>query len=1146
MKTTLAALAFAASILAQTAQLTGRVTDRSGAVIPGANVTLENERIGLRRFVATNSEGYYTFPSLQPGEYRLTVQSKGFRTANASGFTLTVNQAGRQDFQLEVGEVTETIEVQGQGAVVDSESSSLGQVIGGTQVLNLPLLGRNPYALAGLVPGVRTPAGMNDLPVDVISTAFASVSGGRGNSNEYLLDGAPNTSGSHNQPIFFPTVDMVQEYKVETNAFAAEFGRAAGGVFNVVTRGGTNDVHFTLYEFLRNDALNANNWFANAARQQRAPFRFNQFGGTFGGPLSIPSLYNGRDKTFIFASVELARFAQGVTFAGTVPAATELGGDFSGRRTAGGQPILIYDPLTTTANAAGTAFVRQPFPGNRIPGQRINPVARAASRYWPAPNTEGAPFTGVNNFVRNDANVINKDTFSIRVDHNFSSASRLFSRFSFDNTPWVRAQAYGRDSISSPVSGPQQFNRRNAVVEYTHTFSPTLIGTFRASYARLFNNRRPVSDGFDITQLGLSASFRDQIGERAFPGFFITGYGVSASVPNTVNTTNTLGLTSIIRFGLDTHGWSGQFTKVYTKHTVKFGLDTRMIRTNMLQFGDNWVRFDFGNSWTQGPNPVQASATAGIGLASFLLGIGSGSVSFAAPLAHQNFYYGSYLQDDWKITPRLTVNLGVRYEYESPRTDRFNQLTNFNQAAPPPLRATGLDLRGVLAYPGTGSLPRTQSRPDRNNFAPRIGFAYRITPGTVIRAGGGLFYAPWTGIASNTGNSGFLASTNLVESLDGVTPARFVNNPYPDGIILPTGNSLGAATLLGQDVEFFDRNNRVSYSGQWNLNIQRQLAKSTILEVGYAGSRGLKLPQTLVLNQLPTSALALGNALRTQVANPFAGQITSGQLAQSTVTRAQLLRPYPHFQGVSSIGANWATSSYHALEARFERRYATGLTLIGSYTYSKTMDQAQAGQWAGETLGGGVVQDWNNLRNEWSVGMFDQTHRLTMNAVFQLPAVKGARAPLRLLLGGWELGVIGSLFSGGPIGVSSAVNGTFSQGGGQRPDWTGVSAKLSDPTPNRWLDTAQFPTAAAFQFGNVARTLGGLRTHGTAQADVSLHKNFAVREKLTVQFRGEFFNLTNTVRFAPPNSTAGSPQFGIVSSQGNQPRVVQLALKIWL
>jgi hypothetical protein len=1132
----------ASSLLAQNAQLTGRVTDTTQSVIPGASVSLDNERTGLQRSTITNAEGYYTLPSLPPGDYRLTVQAKGFRTANAA-FGVTVGQTARYDVQLEVGDVAESIEVRGQAAVLDSESSALGQVIGGNQVLNLPLLGRNPYALAGLVPGVRTPAGMNDLPVDVISTAFASVSGGRGNANEYLLDGAPNTSGGHNQPIFFPSVDMVQEYKVETNSFAAEFGRAAGGVFNVVTRAGTNDVHFSAYEFLRNDKLNANNWFANRAGQARAPFRFNQFGGTFGGPLSVPRVYNGRDRTFLFASIELARFAQGVTFAGTVPTVTELGGDFSARRTAVGQPILIYDPLTTSA--AGAGFVRQAFPGNRVPASRINPVAAAASRYWPAPNSAGAPVTGVNNFVRNDSNVINKDTFSLRADHNFSGASRLFSRFSFDNTPWIRAQAYGPDSISSPVSGPQQFNRRNVVVDYTHTFSPTLVGTFRASYARLFNNRRPVSDGFDITQLGLPAALRDQIGERAFPGFFITGYSVSASVPNTVNTNNALGLTSIIRFGLDTHGWSGQMTKVHTRHTLKYGLDVRMIRTNMLQYGDNWVRFDFGNAWTQGPNPVQASATAGIALASYLLGIGSGSVSFAAPLAHQNFYYGAYLQDDWKVTPRLTLNLGLRYEFESPRTDRFNQLTNFDSAAVPPLRTPGVDLRGALAFPGTSGRPRTQSDPDRNNFAPRIGFAYRVLPGMVIRAGGGLFYAPWTGIGSSTGNSGFFASTSLAESLDGVNPVRFLNNPYPDGVILPSGSALAAGTLLGQDIDFFDRSNRVSYSGQWNLNIQRQLANSTVLEIGYAGSRGLKLAQSLVLNQLPASALALGNSLRDQVPNPFFGQIGVGQLAQRTLARAQMLRPYPQFQSVTSTAANWASSTYHALEARFERRFAAGVTLIGSYTFSKTMDQGVAGQWAGEGLGGGTTQDWTNLRNEWSVSTFDQSHRLTVNSVFQLPFANAARRPLKLVLGGWELGIIGSLFSGAPIGIGSAVNGTFSQGGGQRPNWTGVSASLANPLPDRWFDTTQFPTPAAFRFGNLARTLGGLRAHGTAQMDVSLHKNLAAGDKFTLQLRGEFFNLTNTVRFAPPNPTSGNPQFGIVSAQGNQPRVVQVALKIF-
>src|ERR1043166_6577677 len=502
---------FAGAALAQTASVTGRVTDASGGIVPQAKVAIQSAESGIGTTAETNSDGYYNISSLQPGKYTLTVTKAGFAAVKQTDLTLDVNQVARLDFTLQVGAVSETVEVAAQAVLLESETSTIGQVIGTKQVMELPLLGRNPYALAMLVPGVRPSVGVNNVPIDQISTVSFVINGQRAATNEFLLDGAPNSAPSQGQPIINANPDSVQEFKVETNTFSAEYGRAAGGIFNVITKSGGNEPHFTMYEFLRNDKLNANDFFANSARSARPPFKFNQFGGNLGGPVYIPGIYNGKNRTFFFFSTELVRFVQGITFTASVPRLDQFAGDFSNARNAAGQQVVIYDPATT--QAGGSGFVRSPFPGNMIPGNRIDPIARAFSKYWPAPNTAGNPFTGVNNYSRTDGNRVNKDTYSARLDHNFNERNRVFGRYSYDNTPFNRAPPYGADNPASPVAGPQIFNRQNSVIEDTHTFGASMLATVRYSFTRLGNNRAPWSNGFDITKLGFPPGLQDQFGD---------------------------------------------------------------------------------------------------------------------------------------------------------------------------------------------------------------------------------------------------------------------------------------------------------------------------------------------------------------------------------------------------------------------------------------------------------------------------------------------------------------------------------------------------------------------------------------------------------------------------------------------------------
>jgi hypothetical protein len=1136
-------LTFAAS--AQVATLTGRITDPTGAVVPAASVVARSVDTGIDVATVSNAEGYYTLPALQPGRYEVTISKPGFVLVRQTGLELTVQQVARLDVTLQLGSVAETVEVRAQSPLLDSESSTLGQVIGNRQVTELPLLGRNTYALAMLVPGVRPSFGVNNVVIDQISTVSYSINGQRASSNEFLLDGAPNSTASQNQPVINANPDMVQEFKVETNTFSAEYGRAAGGVFNVVTRSGTNDLHFTAYEFFRNDKLNANDFFANRSGTERPPFRFNQFGGTIGGPVYIPKVYDGRSRSFFFFNTELVRFVQGITFTAVTPEPEHLMGNFSNARLADGRLVTIFDPATTRPNPSGAGYVRTAFPNNIIPAARIDPVASKVIPLLPRPTQPGQPLGRIN-FTRTDGNRVPKDSYSIRGDHNFTSANRLFVRYSFDDTPFVRALAYGEDLRQvSPTAGPQVFTRWNAAIEDSHTFSPSLLGTFRYSVTRLINNRRPYSDGFDITSIGLPAYMRGgMVDPLSLPAINITGLSRTGSIPNTV-VGGFIGATDMINFGPTTHSFQASMSKTRASHTLKFGAEYRVIQLNARQTGDQATNFNFTPQWTQGPNPTVSSATSGLGLATFLLGIPAGGVAPVPALAMTTKYAGFYIQDSWKVTPTFTLNWGLRYEYETPRTDRFNQLTNFDYNAPSPLRAEGLDLRGGLTFVGVNGASRYNAELDRNNFAPRVGIAWRVMPKTVIRSGGGLFYAATTGIGGGAGAfgvSGFLASTQIVTSLDGVTPIVRWSDPYPEGFNRPTGSSLGLATLLGQSVQFFDRSNYVPYSAQWSFGIQQELPLNTLFEIGYAGSRGIGFQQSRTWNQLPDSALALGNALRQQVPNPFYGQIDVGPLAQRTVARAQLLRPYPHFTGVSSQNASWASSTYHALEAKAEKRYASGLSALLSYTWSKLFDYG-TGPFAGESLGADGFQNHNNLAAEWGVSRIDQTHRLMVNAVYELPFFRAGNVTKRLF-GGWQIGGIWMAFSGAPLGVSSQVNNTFSQGGGQRPDWSGQNPCAANPAPQRWLDASVFSNPPAYTFGNAPSNFSGCRGDGISQVDVTLAKNTRIGERLNVQFRAEVYNIANSPAFAPPNQTFGNPQFGVVTAQGNLPRIVQFGLKL--
>jgi hypothetical protein len=1125
----------AAPLWGQSASITGRVLDSAEALIANAEVSVTATGTGTERTVKSNEQGLYNIPLLLPGEYRVTVKAAGFKTLTNT-VRLEVAQTLNLDLRLEVGELTQSVDVSAQAAMLQSTTSSLGQEIEGKQVLDLPLLGRNAYALVQLVPGARMPWQFNDTPISMFTDQFVSVNGARGYQNEYLLDGAPNTNPGQAGPTLYPTADAVAEFRVITNAYSAEYGRAAGGVFNVATRSGTNTIHGTAYDFLRNNAITANDFFANRAGAHTPAFRYNQFGGTFGAPVVLPKIYKGRNRTFLFADYEGVRESQGSTFTGTMPTAIQRQGDFSQTRNASGALIQMFDPLTTRANPANAAqFIRDTFPGNVIPSSRIDPVARNLAPLYPLPNTAGSPFTGVGNYYFSGLNVVGQDSFGIRLDHRISDKNQIYGRVSYNRSPTVSANNYG--TIGAPTSKYQTFGRRGAVLDDTYVFSPTLVANFKYGWNRLVNDRVPLTLGLDLTTFGFPATYARQVQIDVLPQISPAGFSA-------------LGAPSVIHFGMDTHTWQGNLTKNSGSHTLKFGADFRVIRNNEIQ-SDTSTTFGFGPAFTQGPNPAAASAAAGSGMASFLLGVGSGGSQVLPAVALQDLYYAAFLQDDWKVSRKLTLNLGLRWDYESPRTDRFNELANFDYHAASPLKAPGLNLHGGLTFVGVNGNPRGQWDRDLDNFAPRVGFAYQATNKSVVRGGFGVFYAPnfaGTGTAATPfGLSGFQATTDFVGTLDGgLTPYRYLRDPFPDGIARPPGSSQELATLVGQAIGFVDRGNVTPYGLQWNLSIQHQLPWNLLLETAYVGSRGVKIGATRQFNALPDADLALGDALRAQVPNPFYGQIATGALSTPTVARAQLLLPYPQFQGVTAAFSSFGNSSYHSGQAKLERRFARGFGLLATYTFSKLLDDV-TGAWAGETVATGGFQDWNNLRPDKSVSALDTTHRVTVGGVWELPFGKGKRLAhsgvRAALAGGWQANAIWNWNSGNVLGLT-ATNTTFSQGGGQRPNWNGRSAVLDTRNVDHWFDVSAFTQPPPYQFGNAPRTVPGLRSDGVANLDFSAVKNNRIADRVNLQLRVEWFNFTNHPRFDLPNSAIGSPGVGQVTAQANRPRTLQVALKM--
>ncbi|MEP7361628.1 MAG: carboxypeptidase-like regulatory domain-containing protein [Acidobacteriota bacterium] len=1099
----LASLSFGQS---STAEITGVVTDTTGGVVPGAEVQVANVDTGEKRPFTTDRTGSFVVPQLLPGSYQVTVNKDGFRPFVRSGLILQVGQRARVDITLQIGSTGERIEVVSQTSLLDVTEASLGQVIENRKILDLPLNGRNILGLTALTTGVvptssffggGVPAG-RAASLQAGAAGF-SVNGGAKEQNDVMMDGAPLALCCQNQISFLPSIDSTQEFRVRTNMYDAQYGRTSGGLVTFASKSGTNELHGSLFEFLRNKALDSSNFFDNRSGIGKAPFVFNQFGGSIGGPIF-------RDKTFFFFNYEGVRSVRGASTSGRTPTPEERSGQFA---------ELIYDPLTV--RQSGTTFLRDPFPNRQIPSNRFDPVAVKLFNFYPQPTVAGGSAV---NWFNNATTPENQDQINVRGDHMISATNRLFARVSVLLNNGITSNDY--NNIAS-VGWAQNVDNANILLDDTMTLTPTFILSMRYGFTRQWNRRLAFSEGSDLTQYGWPASYSNARQATLLPELRPSGY---------------LGLvrSTLFRRAADSHTFAGDATKIIGRHILKFGTDFRIYHTNWTDNTAAGGSFSFNTGFTRGPNAQ--SGGGGNSIASFLLGLpSSGSILVTQPFSATSYYDALYVQDDFRISSKLTINLGLRWEVETARTERYNRLSYFDTTVASPLASVSPGLQGGLMFPGVGGKPRTQHDTDWNNIGPRFGFAWNALPRTVLRGGYGITYSPIQTRYNGTTNIGFSSTTPYFSSLDGVTPVGVLSNPFPNGVAQPPGSADGLLTALGTSFASLVRPGPVAYNQQWSFNIQRELTPNLLFDAAYVGSKGTRLDTTLALDQLNDSYLGLGSALLNQLPNPFAPYVTAGALSNPTATRKQLLLPYPQFLGVSAH-ASIGSSIYHGLQLKLNRRFSGGFSILGSFTFGKLID---------DTSG---FQNVYNRQNDRGLDPSDISRRLVISYVWELPFGKGHRflgsAPRAVdaILGGWQLNGISVFSTGFPIALGNAVSTTS---GASLPNNNGQSAKKDGPVDqrlNQYFNTSVFSAPGVYAYGNAPGQLPDVRSDGSRNFDVSLFKNFAINERAKLQFRAEVFNIFNTPQFGAPNASFGNANFGVVGSQYNNPRDIQLALRL--
>ncbi len=1181
--------------------ITGNVTDPSGAPMAGAQVALTNLGTSEKRTQLTGNDGLFLFVNLLPGRYSIDVEKTGFKRFTRSEIVVDVNQTAHVDAVMQVGEVNQVVEVTGETPLIQTETSSLGQVVDTREANELPLNGRNLFNLTTITPSV-VPQG-NTLGTVVGKNPFDfanyQIGGAFANEGAIYLDGEPLNTGYINLPLVVPTQDAVSEFKVQYNNLGPEWGKFAGGVINVSTKSGTNELHGLLYEYLRNRVLNANEFFLktsqlNAGQPNKPPpFTQNQFGGTIGGAAI-------KNRTFYFGSYEGFRLRQGVPYTTTVPTAAERTGNFS----APGLPT-IYDPLSVNPNCpAGTNCARTPFAGNVIPANRTNSTSNYLLGLFPLPTSPAL----TNNFTTAASGGGNTDEYVARVDQTITDKQQLFGRYADWKLLSLAQNPFGTGLCKDRCE--EDTDSKSLALGYTYVLNPTTTLSLNASLGRFTYLRTPKNENFDVTNEGWPAAYNGVVPpiERnpLTPCLGISDALVSCSQ----------GQSAIADY--DTmYNLSPQATMIRGRHTFVFGGQLQYTYDNYLQTNNGGGIISFNGSWTQSLARNATGATGGIDIADFLLGFGlgagaafgnqtTGNLVISQPVAGKETYRALYFADNWHATNKLTLNLGLRYELQGPWSERYNRLTYFNPGA---VNSSVTGCSGVAGSPcpgdlflvGTGVNKGDNNLPlPKTNFAPRIGFAYSADSKTVLRGGYGIFYIPnfvSFGVnpyadVLNSATSPFFASNN-----QGLFPASTLNQsnctltapgaanfscstpgPFGPALVVPPGRNpqpnvsvyglqqAGGLSSTGYTLQ------QSGYTQQWNLDLQRQLPGGFFADVAYAGSRGVHLPQfNTNIDQIPNSLINQAQQQYTAGQTPTIAQKVAtypfsiplpGSLGPGNLIQGQLDRPYPEYGGLNLNGYGCCSSSYNSLQATVTKRFSGGGTLLAAYTWSKLMSNTDTlTSWleGGTTGGVGSVQDWNNLANEWSLSSQNVAQRLVISYVLDLPFGKGhkylsnASGFTGKLVSGWGMDGTTTFQTGFPLKISEA-NGTPLSAlglgiGTLRPNVTAgcqETASGSDTQRlNQWFNTACFTAPPAYGFGSEPRVDGRIHMDGPANFDFAAFKRttFGPGEKMGIEFRAEFFNLFNHPLFGPPNESAGSNTFGVVNSTVNTPRLIQFGLK---
>ncbi|MBI4893328.1 MAG: carboxypeptidase regulatory-like domain-containing protein [Acidobacteria bacterium] len=1117
--------------------LAGRVTDPSGAGVPSVQVVVTKTDTNTRVSVESGPEGYFAAPMLIPGPYSVAVEAPGFKKFLRTGVVLGTNERISVDVRLEVGNVSESITVNEEAPLVNAVTASAGQVITTREVENLPMNGNTPLALArnalGVIPKQKHL--LNQVkPYDTASAVDIAMGGANAGSNEYLLDGVPNMSSASRQGAFSPSMDAVSEVKVELFQADAAYGDTLGGTVNMTTKSGTNQFHGTAYEFNQTSALAANQFFLNANGTKPTVTRSNQYGGTIGGPIWIPKVVNGKDRLFFFLAYEGFKDSLPGMTTTAVLTDKERTGDFSSLLSVGGS-YQLYDPATAVLNAG--RITRQPFAGNLIPTNRISQIAKNYLGYMPLPNAAGKS-TGENNYVVPNPSINNFESWVGRTDINVSTKNRLFFTMRHSDYKSSTSDIFQNDATGQ-YSG---MNLWGGALDDVHSFTPTLLLNTRFGFLRSYSSSSIKSGGMDPTTLGFPSYMLTNSQRLAMPrvAFSDAVAGFSTSPGSQTPFTSLQWFTSL--------------SKVFNRHTLKGGFDFRRYDANSLNPGYSSGTFTFGNNYVTAGTGA-AAQPFGSSMATFLMGLPTGGqYDVNTAYAYRSYLFGYFLQDDWRIKSNLTLNIGIRFEHETPIAERYNRIVNgfdaaaensvAKQAAVNYAKAPIAQLP-VSAFNAYGGI--TYANADKRSGyslplafpSPRLGLSWApqaFSGKTVLRGGFGVFNNS-VGAYLTGPTQGFSQTTTLVPSNDNyVTANATFANPYPTGILQPVGSANGVNTNLGNSISYYTSDITNPYSIRWNMDVQQQIGKTMMLQLGYLGNKqvhGTLSNDIQAVGVLPYLSRSLTrdqakiNEMGLLVTNPFAGLIPGTSLNSATIATSTLLRKYPQFGGVVQSNSNPGWATFHAFVMMFQKRFSNGLQATVNYQHAKQLAswQANAGDYA---LNYGLTSS-------------DYPDHFVVTASYDLPFgqgkkfLSGVNRAVDLAVGGWIINTIYTLESGGALSWGNIV-------------YYGGALNSSPRNLGRAFDTTRFERVAGNQLASNYRffpqMFNDARNDIANNWDFSALKNFRITERVNMQFRFEAFNALNRTQFAAANTSPTSAAFGTITGQANTSRQIQMGLKL--